>query len=814
MQKQNRFLCIHAHFYQPPRENPWLEEIEIQDSAYPYHDWNERVTAECYATNLTARIQDSSNQITRIVNNYAQISFNFGPTLLSWAKVHAPDVYEGVLEADRLSAKRFSGHGSAISQAYNHMILPLANRRDKETQVKWGIADFESRFGRRPEAMWLPETAVDLDTLEVLAAEVVSYTILAPRQAKAVRAVGSDAWTDVSGGKIDPSRAYVCRLPSGRKINLFFYDGPVSQAVAFEQLLNNGEKFAARLTGGFSDARTGPQLMHIATDGETYGHHHRYGEMALAYALEYMESHNLARVTNYGEFLELSPPTYEVQILEDTSWSCIHGVERWRSNCGCNSGRAGWNQEWRQPLRSALDWLRDRAAAIFEELGGKLLKDPWEARNRYVDLVLDGSEAARQDFGMRHFKRSLTPFERVDVWMLMEMQRHAMMMYTSCGWFFDELSGIETVQVIQYAARVVQLAELLQGDYLEASFLQKLRAAKSNVAEQGDGEKIYLNTVKPTIIDLEKVAAHYSISSLFAPYAPQTKIFCYEVQRLDYQARETGKLRMALGKANFKSSVTQHSELMTFWAIHLGDHNIAAGVRVFDNESAYDALAADIINSFSRIEIPDVVRLLDRGFGSRTYSLRSLFRDEQRRILHLIIGSTLIEAENAYLHLYENHAALMRFISSLGTAMPAEFRTAIEFALNSLLRQAFMRDELDAGRIRGLLHDAHGYRISLDQTTLEFTLRRTLERLSNRLAADNTSLLALEQLRNGLALSKDMPFLLNLRAVQNRAYDIYTRHYGRYLKKALKGDKDAQLWLVSFRSVAELLSIYIKEPRN
>jgi alpha-amylase/alpha-mannosidase (GH57 family) len=814
MQKQNRFLCIHAHFYQPPRENPWLEEIEVQDSAYPYHDWNERVTAECYATNLAARIQDSSNRITRIVNNYAQISFNFGPTLLSWAQTHASDVYEGVIEADRLSAKRFSGHGSAIAQAYNHMILPLANRRDKETQVKWGIADFENRFSRRPEAMWLPETAVDLETLEVLAAEGVSYTILAPRQAKAVRSVGTEAWTDVTGAKIDPSRAYVCPLPSGRKINLFFYDGPVSQAVAFEKLLNDGEKFAARLTGGFSDSRTWPQLMHIATDGETYGHHHRYGEMALAYALDYVESNNLARVTNYGEFLELSPPIHEVQILENTSWSCVHGVERWRSNCGCNSGRSGWNQEWRLPLRSALDWLRDRAATIFEELGANLLKDPWEARNQYIGLVLDGSDAARQDFGIRHFKRSLTPSEQVDVWMLMEMQRHAMLMYTSCGWFFDELSGIETVQVIQYAARVVQLAELLQGNGIEASFLEKLRAAKSNVQEQGDGEKIYLNTVKPTIVDLEKVAAHYAISSLFAPYGPQTRIFCYGVERLDYQTRETGKLRMALGKANFTSSVTRRSELMTFWAIHFGDHNIAAGVRVFDSKSAYDALVEDILDSFSRIEIPEVVRLLDRGFGVRTYSLRSLFRDEQRRILHLITSSSLAEAENAYLHLYENHAALMRFISSLGTAMPDEFRTAIEFALNSLLRQAFARDELDAGRIQGLLHDAHGYRISLDQTTLEFALRRTLERLSNRLAADNTSLSALEQLRNGLVISKTMPFVVNLRAVQNRIYDIYTRHYTRYLKKALKGDKDAQLWLASFRSVADLLSIYIKEPRT
>src|SRR5271154_1909588 len=297
MHKQDKYLCIHSHFYQPPRENPWLEEIELQESAYPYHDWNERITAECYATNLTARILDGSDRIVRIVNNYAQTSFNFGPSLLSWAQRHAPEVYAGILEADRLSEKRFSGHGSAIAQVYNHMILPLANRRDKETQIKWGLADFEFRFGRRPEAMWLPETAVDLESLELLAQEGIAYTILAPHQAKAIRLLDpgeSGTWTDVTGARIDPTRSYLLKLPSGRSINLFFYDGPVSQSVALEKLLNNGEKFASRLLGVFSDARTRPQLMNIATDGETYGHHHRHGEMALAYALDHIESHSLA----------------------------------------------------------------------------------------------------------------------------------------------------------------------------------------------------------------------------------------------------------------------------------------------------------------------------------------------------------------------------------------------------------------------------------------------------------------------------------------------------------------------------------------
>ncbi|HEY2321618.1 MAG TPA: glycoside hydrolase, partial [Thermoanaerobaculia bacterium] len=319
-----RFIAVHGHFYQPPRENPWLEAVETQDTAHPYHDWNERITFECYAPNASARILDDSDRILRIVNNYATMSFNFGPTLLSWLEVHAPETYAAIIDADRASRARFSGHGSAIAQAYNHIIMPLANARDRRTQVQWGIRDFEHRFGRKPEGMWLPETAVDTDTLEVLAAAGIRFTILEPGQA---REAG-----------IDPTMAYRCNLPSGRSIAIFFYDGPISRAVAFENLLARGEFLANRLAGAFDPSRTHDQLVNIATDGETYGHHHRYGDMALAYALHYIEERELATLTNYGEYLEKHPPVHEVEIRENTAWSCAHGVERWRSDCGCSTG--------------------------------------------------------------------------------------------------------------------------------------------------------------------------------------------------------------------------------------------------------------------------------------------------------------------------------------------------------------------------------------------------------------------------------------------------------------------------------------------
>lgn len=805
-----KYLCIHCHFYQPPRENPWLEQIELQDSAYPYHDWNERVSAECYAPNLAARILDENQRITRIVNNYSRISFDFGPTLLSWAAEHAPEIYRGLIEADKHSQKQFSGHGSAMAQAYNHMILPLANSRDKRTQILWGFEDFVSRFGRLPEGMWLPETAVDLESLDLMAQAGLRFAILAPHQAKAFRPIGGGAWEDATGSKIDPTRSYLLRTPNGRSIALFFYDGPVSQAVAFEKLLDNGEKFASRLVGLLPDGQSRPALAHIATDGETYGHHHRHGEMALAYGLDYIESKKLAKITNYGEFLDKNPPAHEVQIAENTSWSCVHGVERWRSNCGCNSGRVGWTQEWRKPLRDALDWLRDSVCPYFESLGSSLLKDPWAARDGYIGVVLNRSPEVRLQFGDEHFIRPLTSTEQVTVWKLLELQRHAMLMYTSCGWFFDELSGIETVQVIQYAGRVVQLAEQLFGDTFETSFLQKLSAAKSNLPEYGDGANIYRKYVKPSIIDLEKVGAHYSISSLFSPYGERTDIFAYSVKRLDYHTRDAGRLRMALGQAQFTSKITQDSAILTFWVVHFGDHNVAGGVQPLADAADYKDMLDAISDSFARVDIPEVVRLLDKRFGEKTYSLRSLFRDEQRRILKVILSATIAEAESAYLQLYEHHAALMRFITSLGTPMPREFIAAIEYAINSLLRRACSSEELDGERIQNLLREAQASNVTLDRTTLEFSLRRKVETLAGRFAADPSSLDKLTELKSALEIVKQMPFPVNVWSAQNHVYSIQAGLYQRTRRKAVRGDSRAQIWVDNYLELCDLLSIRVQ----
>jgi alpha-amylase/alpha-mannosidase (GH57 family) len=455
----SRYVCIHGHFYQPPRENAWLETVEAQDSAYPYHDWNERITAECYAPNAHARILDANERIVRIVNNYARISYNVGPTLMAWLERMAPETYRAILEGDARSRDAFGGHGAAMAQAYSHPILPLCNPRDKRTQVLWGVRDFELRFGRSPVGMWLPETAVDLETLEVLAAAGIRYTVLSPAQAAAVRAPDQPDWQDVGDGSVDPRRAYRVTLRDGAVMNVFFYDGAISQAVAFEHLLGRGDQFARRLLRAFDPHREEPQLVHVATDGESYGHHHAHGDMALAYALQSIEERDDVQLTHYAAFLAAHPPRWEARIAERTAWSCAHGLGRWSEDCGCGSEiRQGWGQHWRAPLRATLDWLRDQSNLRYERVAAGVLADPWRARDRYVDVILDRSPATLERFFAEQASHPLSSEERSQALELLELQRHLLLMYTSCGWFFEESSRIETLQVLQYAVRAAELS--------------------------------------------------------------------------------------------------------------------------------------------------------------------------------------------------------------------------------------------------------------------------------------------------------------------------------------------------------------------
>ena len=803
-----KYICIHGHFYQPPRENPWLEDIELQDSAYPYHDWNERITSECYAPNTVSRLLDGEGRIVRLPNNYAKISFDFGPTLLTWMAVKTPQVYDDIVAADRLSQKNFSGHGSALAQAYNHMIMPLANRRDKYTQVIWGMQDFEHRFGRRPEGMWLPETAADLETLDIMAELGIVFTILAPHQAKQVRPLGQTDWQEVSGGRIDPSMAYALNLPSGRRISLFFYDGPISRAVAFEGLLSRGENLALRMNAAFSEERQWPQLVHIATDGETYGHHQRFGDMALAYAIQYIEEDNLARLTNYGEFLEKNPPAFEVEIFENTSWSCAHGVDRWYKDCGCNTGfHPGWNQAWRTPLREALDWLRDALAVIYEEKAGGFLKDPWGARNDYVGVILNRTPEDLDGFLAQHAVRMLDEGEKVMILKLLGMQRCAMLMYTSCGWFFDELSGLEAVQVLHYAGRAIRLAQETRTEAIEDQFLERLSQAGSNLQEYGDGRQIYEKLVKPGMLDLEKVGAHYAVSSLFEQYPPEGRIYCYFINQEDFQFSEVGIAKLAVGRVGIVSEITREAATLTFGAMHFGEQNLCSGVQHFQGQEAYQAMVAEVTEAFAGGDFAETIRRLDRHFGASTYSLRSLFKDEQRKVLNQIMKSSLEGTRFLFQQTFSHHVALMRFLTELGIPLPAPYPCTAEFVVNLNLCQSFEAEEISPETIEGLLEEARALRVPLDAVSLEFTLRKTLERLVTSLRDNPSELKYLEQLEAAAGIAKSLPFEVNLWKVQNIYYEMVHTAYPEWLWRAEHGDEPAHNWVSRFVALGGKLAI-------
>ncbi|HEY0563957.1 MAG TPA: DUF3536 domain-containing protein [Terriglobales bacterium] len=801
----DRYICIHCHFYQPPRENPWLEIVEQQDSAYPFHDWNERITAECYAPNGASRVLDGAGYITQIVNNYSRINFNFGPTLLSWLEANMPEVYRSILTADRDSKIRFSGHGSAIAQVYNHMILPLANSADKWTQIYWGKKDFEHRFKRAPEGMWLAETAVDLETLDYLAKQGIKYTILAPSQAGRVRRLHGGRWKDVGGGQIDPTRAYLQKLPEGRSIALFFYDGPISRAVAFERLLDSGEQFAQRLISGFNDHREWPQIMHIATDGESYGHHHKHGDMALAYALKYIEDQKLAKLVNYGEYLEKHPPGAEVQIIERTAWSCSHGVERWNSDCGCNSGGHGdWNQAWRGPLREALDWLRDEAARRYEYAARPLLRDPWAARNEYIRVILDRSPDNIDRFFRDVQRKELNQHERVKALKLLELQRHAMLMYTSCGWFFDEISGLETVQVIQYAGRVIQLAVDLFADAeeLETGFLERLANAKSNLREHRDGAEIYRKWVKPAVVGLKQIAAHYAIRSLVAGGRDDRKVYSYQVEPREVHGLSSGRVGFAAGVANVQSCITQEQADLSYGVIHFGDHNVNAGVRDFGGMQNFNSLVHDLSVAFNQADLPSVVRLLDQHFQGVTYSLKSLVGDEQKRIINAILNTTMVDAEASFRNVYENHAQLMRFLAENHLPMPAALRTTATFILEARLRRSFEQDFIDLDEIRGLIQQARQLQLNLDTAGLGYNAAESVTRLMGTLTREPENTGLMQKLISVLDLVREMSFPVDLWRAQNIYFELLHNVEPRFQKETEAND-----WIRTFRELGDRLKL-------
>ena len=714
---KKKYLCVHGHFYQPPRENAWLEKIEYQDSAAPYHDWNERITDECYGPNGVSRILNDQDRIVDIVNNYAKISFNFGPTLLKWLEDFRPDTYNRILDADRQSQIQFGGHGSAMAQVYNHIIMPLALRRDKETQVRWGIADFEHRFNRKPEGMWLSETAVDTETLEVLAQEGITFTILAPRQAKRYRKVDGGEWID----GIDSKNAYICRLPSGRTINLFFYDGDRSQAVAFNGLLEDGRRFAKSLLSGF-DTREEAQLVHIATDGESYGHHHKNGDMALAYCLRHIDRSGDAVLTNYGQFLEVNPPTHEVEIHENSSWSCVHGVERWRSNCGCSTGGyPEWNQEWRAPLRESLDWLNDELDLIYERRMGSFHSTPWELRDRYIEVLMDHNEVNARKFLSENFPH-LSEEDQTPALRLLEMQRQSMLMFTSCAWFFDEVTGIETVQVLQYACRAIQIARGVSEKPLREMFLQKLSVIRPNNTEYATGAEVFEKLVEPSQLTLTKIGMHFAVSSLFAEEPDEIAVFNYRAKSIHFRRIIQGAQRLVVGRTHVRSQVTLSEKRFSYVVLYLGQHHLIGKAFSQIPVVEYHSFIEEVIAAFRESNISKVVELFQRYPEQRSFSFFDMFKDERIAMLKPLISEGERLAADSYQKINNRNYNLLNVIRSSGLAPPRILVQNLEVVLNNELRAIFgsTKPKINIPHLRRIIGDIKKWEFQMNHAELNY----------------------------------------------------------------------------------------------
>ena len=704
---QGVYVTVHGHFYQPPRENPYLDAIERQPSATPFHDWNERIHWECYRPNAFARVLNDRGEVVGIVNNYEYMSFNIGPTLMSWLKRYDVEVYQRILEADTKSCQRLNGHGNAIAQVYNHIILPLANERDKYTQIRWGKEDFRSRFGRDPEGMWLAETAVDYATLEALVAEKIKFIILAPSQAQRCRPCPTEddphsQWHEVGGNQIDPTRPYRCYLDSqeiGKKsqayIDIFFYDGPISRDMGFSDVVYNSHHFAGRVGAAIRGDHRQSQLISVATDGETFGHHKKGTEKTLAYAFIGEFPRHGWTVTNYAHYLSLNPPSWEVQLKPVTAWSCAHGVDRWQDDCGCGGEGGVWHQKWRRPLRNALNWLRDQLIDVYEKHGSVLFRDPWQARDEYIHVMSDRSHANVSRFLSRHQTHELNAGEQVEALRLLEMQRHSLLMFTSCGWFFEEISRPEGTQILRYAARALELAGDVSGVQLEKGFLKRLILAPSNVEEFKHGADIYHKLVLTAQIGFKQVAAHYAITSLFnhhqntvsgqdtdkQSHGNYQRVYCYTAHELDYYKQRIGPLTMVVGHLQLVSDITWESENLIFAVLHLGGWDFHCCIQQFTGRRNYGEIKEKLLTALQQASVAHVILVMTQVFGGEAFSLQTLFAEERHRIMRLLSQETLARLDQLYTQAYrDNYSVIMAFHRD-GLEVPRELQVAAEIAL-------------------------------------------------------------------------------------------------------------------------------------
>ncbi len=739
------------------------------------------------------------------------MSADFGPTLLTWLERNRPETYRSILDGDRAGRARFSGHGSAIAQMYNHSIAPLDNLRDRRTQAIWGLADFEHRFGRKSEGMWLAETAVDVPTLEILAELGVKFTILAPHQARAFRPVGEEVWQNAAG-HLDPKQAYLCRLSSNRSIAVFFYDGPVAKDVAFGPLLDDGRVFAARLQAALGDGSDRPLLESIAVDGETFGHHHRFGDMALAACLHEIEASPI-RLTVYGEYLERFPPSFEVSINENTSWSCSHGIERWRANCGCSSGsHPGWNQKWRAPLRSSMDWLRDQLAVLFEKEAARLVRDPWQARDDYITVILDRSPESVERFVQGHASRELSKEETTRLLKLLELQRFAMLQYSSDGWFFDDISELTSVQVLRCSARAIQLARETTGQDFEPEFKGRLAAAQSNLPDSGDGAKIYASQVEPVVIDLARAAAHFAMASLFRPSGSVARLGRFTATEQERRLTEVGSQKLAFGKMRVASQVTQQEDVLAFAVLHFGGQHLSAWVSPHADDAALKEAGDKAAASFLWGDVAEVIRAIEHFFGNGGYTFGHVLRDGQRRILARVLNEAVARIEPLLVDGLERCYSSARAMREVGMSPSSTLAVPLSVMLNTAFRRQLEQPVLDLNRLALFAKEFRPGIIEPDRDVLGPTASKTIERLVAELTKDNglgargdllDCAVGLFDVLDGLKLP------LDLWQSQNLFLSLVASVYPELRRSAESGDKEAKDRAGRFERLAKYLNLKV-----
>ena len=792
------FVTIHGHFYQPPRENPYLNEIEPQPSAAPYQNWNERILAECYRPNAFARILDERGRVVEVVNNYDYLSFNFGPTLMSWLERNDVEVYQRILAADRNSAYRLNGHGNAIAQPYNHTILPLANDRDKATQIRWGIADFEYRFHRRPEGMWLAEAAIDLPTVAVLIDAGIKFVILAPSQAQRCRPMQQDRedWHEVGNGQIDPTRPYRCYLPemygldrSGerRHLDIFFYDGPVSSDMSFNDVVDSSQNLLGRLKQCLHDTDR-PQLIHCATDGETFGHHKAYKERTLAYAFARDFPDQGFTVTNYGHYLSLYPPSWEVELKPVSAWSCSHGVGRWERDCGCAS-ESGLHQQWRAPLRNALNWLRDRLMQIYETRASVYLSDPWEARNAYISVILDRTPESIEQFLKAQRSRDMNEVEEIDSLRLLEMQRNCQLMFTSCGWFFEELSRPEGVQILRYAARAIELTAEVCGQNLEPEFLERLAEAPSNYRDlYENGADVYRQQVLPSSVTPQRVAAHYAMKSLFTAYPRSSQIYSYTVEQLhaDASHRVTfGGDTMAVGRIMVRSNITLDAHDLMYGVLHMGGWDFHCCVQPFPGQRRFEQIQQRLFSCMNHRAQAAIA--MQESFGQEYFTLDSLMTRDRHEIMRMLTQTTLGQLNRFYRQIYrDNYRVLLAFRRD-GLQVPMELQVAANMTLNQRLSTIIQTFESDLSMSTHTLQELRQLVVEMQELGCELQLEEiaaTFNRILHQQFWQVLNASELETIAQPLPVIHqclDIVELLGLPIDRDRVQENYLRCLGKHL---------------------------------